>query len=53
MPYLRGKAKRGVAWYAARGREPPTHDPPSEAEILPFLAPVREPRTHDRLQYKL
>jgi hypothetical protein len=38
MPHLRGKAKRGAAWYAARGREPPNSDPPPETEgILPWL----------------
>jgi hypothetical protein len=43
MPRLRGKSKRGAAWYAARGREAPISDPPPESEAIPVLAPIIAP----------
>jgi hypothetical protein len=35
MPRIRGKSKRGAAWYEARGRKPHIPDSPPEADLPP------------------
>jgi hypothetical protein len=43
MPRLRGKSKRGAAWYAARGRVAPNSGSPLETDGIPILNPVEAP----------
>jgi hypothetical protein len=50
MPRLRGKSRRGKAWYAARGKEVPNSDPPPENEAIPILAPILAPTPTEPLR---
>jgi hypothetical protein len=43
MPRLRGKSKRGAAWYAARGRVAPNSGSPPETDGIPILNPIEAP----------
>jgi len=43
MPHLRGKYRRGVAWYTSRGKKVPNSDPPPENKAISALSPILAP----------
>jgi hypothetical protein len=50
MPRLRGKSRRGVAWYTTGGKEVPNFDPPPDNDALPVLDPILAPPHTEPIQ---